>query len=349
MKAHAVLPSALLILLLAHGPATGQEWARKMFNESAHDFGIVAAGTEAVHRFEFQNIYKEDVRVVSVRSSCGCTSATIEKQDLKTYEKSAVVARFNTVAFRDQKQATLTVTLDRPYPAEVQLIVRGNIRGNVVFEPGSVQFGDMLAGSASSRSIRVNHRGMPNWQITDVKTTFDDSKIKVRLRELNRSTGSASYEMEVELLDNLDPGYVSGELFIETNEGLRYPLLFAGRVTKPLEIGPEVLTLGPLVPGQVVNRRVLLKAEEPFRVTKIESSDQCLALQCGNQPGKLQILDVTFTAGPATGCQECLVKISTDLGAQMQAQFRTLAIVESPPASAPELAPQPGTPPTSGR
>ncbi len=337
MNYRTVVPVACFVLLLTGASVTGQEWARKMFSDSSHDFGIVAAGSEAVHRFEFQNIYEEDLRIVSVRSSCGCTTATIEKKNLKTFEKSAIIARFNTVAFRDHKQATLTITIDRPYPAEVQLIVRGNIRGNVSFEPGSVQFGDMLTGTLANRSIRVTHRGMVNWQITDVKTTFDDTKIKVRLRETQRAGSLVSYDLEVELQDDLDPGYISGELFVETNDGLRYPLMFAGRVTKPLEIGPEILTIGPLAPGGVVNRRVLLKADQPFRVTRIESSNECLALKCSDEQGRLQIIDVTFTAGQETGFHECQASIQTDLGEQMQVQVRAVAIVENPQKTARQL------------
>ncbi len=308
---------------------SGQEWARKMFSEHSHDFGIVAAGSEAVHRFEFQNIYKEDVHVVAVRSSCGCTIPSIEKQDVKTFEKSAIVARFNTASFRDQKQATLTVTIDRPFPAEVQLIVRGTIRADVSFEPGSARFGDIPPGKSATSSVRVIHRGDLNWRIVDVKTTFDDSKIRVRLRESNRANGLVMYDLGVELRDNLEKGYVSGELFIETSEGHRYPLPFSGRVVAPLEISPEVLAFAPLEPGQIVHRRVLLKAEKPFRITGINSTDPCLQLRPGNREEALQVVDVTYTAGSETGRHTCEATIATSLGKEMQVTVKAVALVET--------------------
>ena len=312
-------------------PVTAQDWARKMFPDNSHDFGIVAAGSEAVHRFEFTNPLQEDVRVVSVRSSCGCTSATIENNDLKPGETGAIVARFNTVSFRDRKQATLTVTLDRPRYAEVQLIVRGNIRGNVAFEPGSVQFGDIVAGNPASRTIRVVQRGGSNWKITDVKTTFDHNRIKVRLNSVHRGNGQVVYDLEVELQDNIESGYVAGELFVETNEGLRYPLRFHGRVTAPLKMGPEILTMGPLAPGESIHRRVLLRADEPFRIQAIESSDERLVLKASDKSNRLHVIDVRFTAGDQPGVLQGQADILTDHGDSMRATLRTIAIVEDDP------------------
>ena len=309
---------------------SAQEWARKMFKKQSHDFGIVAAGTKSVFRFEFENIYKEDVRIDSVSSSCGCTSATIEKQDLKTYEKSAIIAKFNTDSFRNQKQATLTVRISKPYPAEVQLVVRGNIRANMTFDPGSIQFGEVQQNVPSRKVIRVVHRGNTNWQITDVKTTFNNQQIKVALNEVFRGNGVVNYDMIVELQGNVPSGYVQGELFVLTNEGprVRYPITFTGKVAPDLQLSPEVLTLGPLEPGQEVDHKVVLKASQPFRITEVSTSHQCLRVTPGGeQPNRLQILNIKYRASDTPGKHECEARIATDLGDEFAAVFKTVATV----------------------
>ena len=78
---------------------------------------------------------------------------------LKTYEKGAIVAHFNTDSFLGQRGATLTVTIDQPFYAEVQLHVRGYIRSDVVVEPGSVQFGSIDQGTAAEQTVAVNYAG----------------------------------------------------------------------------------------------------------------------------------------------------------------------------------------------
>ncbi|MGO8744919.1 MAG: DUF1573 domain-containing protein [Thermoguttaceae bacterium] len=58
-------------------------------------------------------------------ASCGCTTPIVEKDTLKTYERGAVLAHFNTDRFNGPHGATLTVTFDRPMFAQVQLNVSG--------------------------------------------------------------------------------------------------------------------------------------------------------------------------------------------------------------------------------
>jgi hypothetical protein len=111
-----------------------------------------------------ENVFKEDIRIESVNSSCGCTSVSLEKRTLKTWEKAELVARFNTVGFSGQRQATVTVRFSAPYTGEVQLQVKGNIRTDVQVAPGDINFGTInpsgMSGAHSltsaSRSLRLN-------------------------------------------------------------------------------------------------------------------------------------------------------------------------------------------------
>ena len=70
---------------------------------------------------------------------------------LKTYAQGTIVAIFNTTAFLGQHGATITVVLDKPFYAEVQLHVSGFIRSDVQIEPGSVQMGQFEQGSRPSK------------------------------------------------------------------------------------------------------------------------------------------------------------------------------------------------------
>ena len=67
-----------VVALLAVEQASAQNWVSKMFAEKDHDFGTVARGADTVYKFPVKNIYKQDIELVSVRSSCGCTSPTLE-------------------------------------------------------------------------------------------------------------------------------------------------------------------------------------------------------------------------------------------------------------------------------
>ena len=139
--------------------ASAQDWAEKMFKEKTHEFGSVPKAAKVEYAFEMVNPYKEDVHISGVRASCGCTIPRIQKETLASWEKGAIIAEFNTRAFSGQRGARVTVTIDKPFYAEVQLQVHGYIRTDVVVDPGEVALGQVPSGSG--RKDRDNRLRRP--------------------------------------------------------------------------------------------------------------------------------------------------------------------------------------------
>ena len=96
---------AFVLALLPASMVGAQQWASKMFEVRDHDFGVVARGSEQQFRFEFTNPYEEDVHIERVRSSCGCTSPSLEKSQISTFQTTAIVATFNTRTLRGAQGA----------------------------------------------------------------------------------------------------------------------------------------------------------------------------------------------------------------------------------------------------
>src|SRR6476660_9862700 len=90
---------AAVMFAVVASPCFAEAWVSKMFTDTKHDFGTVARGSDTSHKFAIKNIYKQDIELLSVRSSCGCTSPTIEKKVLKTGDIGYVTAVFNTRTF----------------------------------------------------------------------------------------------------------------------------------------------------------------------------------------------------------------------------------------------------------
>jgi len=207
---------ALCICLLATSPSQAQKWARDMFESTSHDFGTVARGSKAEFEFPFSNIYKEDVHIASVRSSCGCTIPSITKNDLKTHDKAAIVAKFNTVSHLGQGTATVTVVFDKPFYAEVQLNVRGYTRTDVVLHPPSVQFGTVDQGDSIEKRIVIDYAGRSDWTILGAKAA--NEFVDTQIRETNRAGGQATYELVVRLKEGAPAGYIKDQIVLTTND-----------------------------------------------------------------------------------------------------------------------------------
>ena len=331
----------MAFLALGAEPVMAQEWAKKMFSVTSHNFGTVAKGSKTEYRFVFRNMYKEDLHVVGVRTSCGCTSPEVTKHDLKTHETAEVVAKFNTRTFLGQHGATLTVTFDKPFYAEVQLRVAGNIRGDVTFEPPFIDLGNVDLGAGAERQIRVTRVGSAAWDITDVRSA--NPSFEVNLSKPTRSPSQTAYDLTMRLKSDAPAGYVKGQLILVTSDprASQIPMDVEGRVVAAVTVSPQLLSLGAVKCGGTVTKNVVVRANRDFCITGVACEDGCLTCEPRTTPAKVHILPVTFQAGTVAGRVEQQLKIATDLGegavpvVTVQAEVETAAAAAGQSASLP--------------
>lgn len=302
-----------VVLLLNQTVARGQEWANKMFTARSHEFGSVAKASKQEFAFQFKNLYEEEVHVASVRSSCGCTTATISKDTLQTFETGEIIATYNTRSFDGNKSATITVTFDKPFYAEVQLEVSGYIRRDVVFNPGQVSFGTVDEGSPAEVKVDVAYAGRGDWEITDVRSA--NRHLEVELAETLREDGRVNYEMLVRLKPDAPVGYIQDQLTILTDDSSDkgFTLPVEGNVQPSLAVNPAQLFLGVIKPGETVTKKLVVRGKSPFVVTDVECTDESFDFtKPGDKPNTLQFVTVQFTAGEKAGSVTQKIVIKTD-------------------------------------
>ena len=293
-----------------------QEWPKKMFEKLEHDFGTVARGSDTVYKFEVTNKFIEDIHIASVRSSCGCTTPSIENNLIKTYEKAYIVAKFNTRTFTGHHGATLTVTIDKPYPAQVQLRVDGYIRQDVVFEPGSINFGNVDQGTSQEQKVRVRYAGRSGWEIRDVVAPTESSDYyAVELTEAFRRGGTTYYDLLVQLKGTAPAGYLKDRLTLVTNDtrNPRIPLDIEGQVTPEISVTPENWVMGDVTTGGDAAKKLIVRGKAPFTITKIDCAD-CFEYEYDDEPRKTHVVTVSFNAGEETGRLKKQICIHTDRG-----------------------------------
>lgn len=291
-----------------------QEWATKMFSETSHNFGTVARGSKTEHRFVFRNLYKEDIHVSSIRSSCGCTSPEVTKRDLKTHETAEIVAKFNTRTFLGQHGATLTVTFDKPFHAEVQLRVAGNIRSDVTFEPPFVDLGNVDLGKGVERSVRVTHVGGSEWNIKDVRSA--NSMFEVLLSKPLRTSSQTVYDLNLRLKPETPAGYVKGQLILVTDDprATQIPMDVEGRVVAEVTVSPQLLSFGDVEVGGSATKNLVVRANRPFKIIGMNCSDPAVTFEPKPAVAAVQILPITFRPVSGSGRIELPLRVVTDLG-----------------------------------
>jgi hypothetical protein len=309
------LAIALAALLAAASAADAKEWARKMFKVTTHDFGHVAHGAKAEVTFEIQNLYEEDVHIADVRTSCGCTTPTITKPTLKTWEKGSIIASFNTRSYLGQRNSTLTVVIDKPFYAEVPLTISGYIHSDVDLQPGAVALGDVALGAGAEQKTTITYRGRGAWQITDVRSANDH--FEVELSDPMRQPGQISYVMVVRLKAGAPAGMIQDQLTVVTNDPKmpHVTLPVEGRVVPPLSISPSPLLFGRMRPGQTATKQLVVTGKQPFKITAIHTAEGA-PLEFRSSPDvvkKVHLVPVIITVGEDPGDFDYEVQISTDL------------------------------------
>jgi hypothetical protein len=322
--------ACLACLLLANATAAGQDWAVKMFNTTSHDFGSVARGSKAQYKFEIKNIYEEDAHILSVRSSCGCTTPHLSKPDLKTFETAELVADFNTRDFLGHKTATLTVTFDRPFPAEVQLQIGGVIQSDVVLQPGALDLGTVDLGKGAERKLQVTYTGNQNWKITDVKTL--DPHFEVEINELSRAPSRIVYELLVRLTKDAPVGYIKDQLVLVTNDprAAELPVDLEGRVISDITISPSQLFIGVVHPGQKVTKKLVVRGKKPFKIIDVKCPDKSFEIDPPRDARAVHLVPVVFTAGDDPGRIAQKISILTDQGDNVVQAFTAFAEIVKP-------------------
>jgi hypothetical protein len=303
----------LLFLCLA-APAWAQEWADKLFETRTHDFGSVAHFAKVQYEFIYTNTYLEDVHVADAQPSCHCTSVSIKNPLVKTYEKGSVVATFNTSAFLGVHGATITVTIDRPFPAIVQLQVNGVIRDDVSVNPAELELGDVDLGSSVEKRIMIS--GRPGWQITSLQTT--NPNITASLVNAQNTGAQVNYEVRVVVDKKAPVGYIKDHLLVSTNDVAtpQFPVLIEGRVTSSVTVSPITLYLGALQPGEKITKPIVVQGKQPFKIISVTCDGtffQVTTSGDGDQSKPLHVVPLTITAGSQTGKAVETFKIKTDL------------------------------------
>lgn len=326
-----------IALLLASAPAIqAKEWAQKMFKVTSHDFGHLARGAKAEVAFEIQNVYEEDVHIVDVRTSCGCTTPTVTKPTLKTWEKGAIIASFNTRSYLGQRNSTLTVVIDKPFHAEVPLTIAGHVHADVDFQPGSISFGEVNAGSPAEQRVTVTYHGRSSWQITDVRSA--NAHFEVELSEPMRQAGQISYQMTVRLKDDAPAGAIHDQLTLVTSDQKLPTVSLAvdGRVVPPLSVSPSPLFFGRLQPGQAATKQLVITGKQPFKIVSIQADNPSLEFRTSaNVIRKVHLVPVILTAGDQPGDFDYAVQIETDLAGGGSTTCHIRGTIGDAPAGSP--------------
>jgi len=193
MKTHIFAFTLSVVLCLT--ARAGLKW-----DQTSIELHPAAADKQAIGHFKYQNTGDKPVRFKSVRTSCGCTAAQTQKEEVPAGEKGEITATFNIGERTGTQVKTVTVETDDPANVTTVLTLKAVIPQQLEITPTFVFWGQGEAPKPKTIVVRaakdfpVKHlkvtSSSPDFQTKVEETGNGQFKIDVQPQETNRQIAS---------------------------------------------------------------------------------------------------------------------------------------------------------------
>ncbi len=289
-------------------------WADAMVDTKKLDFGVIAAGSEAVKVVSIENTTGATIHISSISTGCRCAEAGQPgKTLLQPGEKTSLEVRMNTRSFKHQRDTSLSIYFDAPQFAEVRIPISAYIRTDVVFEPGKIDFGKLDYLTGGKTSVRIAYAGRADWKINDIKIA--SKELTALLKETSRGGGNVSYVLEMNLAADTKPGRIRDIITLITDDAANpnVPLIVEANVVPDITISNPNIAIRALRPGQTTIVKVVVQGNKPFLIEDVDCQkmEDCFEVKMSDKENKLQIVEMQFTAPNTSGkfSEEMIVKL----------------------------------------
>ncbi len=324
------LPVAFALIIAGSGSAGAADWTDAVLPDRAHDFGTVAKGSKVRHSFKLVNTTDREIHIESWKTKCGCTEVRVGAREIPPGTQTVIEAVIDTTNFVGYKASGLVLVLDRPIRAEVDLNLTCFIRADLTLNPGQVDFGVVNRSKGPKVELTLTYAGtQADWAVTDMRTISDH--FVAELSELSRSPGGpATYRLTATLRPSAAVGFLKDEITLKTNDptGPTVPVSVSAVVQSNVTVTPSVINLGRVRPGDSLQRTIVVRSAQPFKVAAVRPSKPEITLPVAPDPSRpTHALTFTFKAPAQAGPYNATIEVETDLKDEPPARVTAFATV----------------------
>lgn len=164
-----VFLNALVLLIVSLIPAQSSI----QFKKTEHDYGTLKEEQgKASYDFIFTNVSKKPIKLQNVQASCGCTTPTWTKEEVKPGKTGKITAEYETTGRPGPFDKSITVTVEGD-PNPIVLKIKGNVTprpkgikdyypvesGNLRFNNNSIYIEKLYQNERAERTVKVYNQG----------------------------------------------------------------------------------------------------------------------------------------------------------------------------------------------
>jgi len=183
MKTH-IFAFTLSIALCLTARA-GLKW-----DQTSVELHPAAADKQAIGHFKYQNTGDKPVKFKSVKTSCGCTAAQTQKEEVPAGEKGEITATFNIGERTGTQVKTVTVETDDPANVTTVLTLKAVIPQQLEITPTFVFWGQGEAPKPKTIVVRA----AKDFPVKHLKVTSSSPDFQTKVEE----TGKGQFKIDVQ-------------------------------------------------------------------------------------------------------------------------------------------------------
>ena len=330
LKQKAIVLACFILQLNLSFRSNAQDWVGAVFPDRVHDFGTVAKGSKLRHSFKVTNTTNSVIHIASYATKCGCTEVKIGADTIPPGTQTTVEATLDTTRFQGVKASGLTLTIDQPVQTSIDLNMNCFIRGDVLLTPGLLEFGSVKRTDRPSQTLTMQYLGgNPEFRITG--SQHQSSRLKVKINEQSRAAGQVTYAINAILTSESKLGFYKDQITLKTNDSgsPEIPIFVTAQIQGMLSATPSVMNLGSVTRGATLERTIILKSDQPFKISTTKSAKGIVNanLEKDDQAAPLKTLKIIYKAPDKPGPDHSILEISSDIKDEPPAVIQLFATV----------------------
>jgi hypothetical protein len=285
--------SVLVVLLVA-----GAGRAQLLCERPVVALGDVPSGAAVTHRFPLANRGADELRIVEVRSACGCLVPTLEKRRLGPGEETSLGLLVNTLtqAAGPQSWPVRVAFRSGEQEGELTLALTATVVPTVSVEPAGL---GIATEAGVQRVITLVDRRRDPLAITVVHTT--STKLRAVQGEPARDAeGRTVYTIRLDVAPDFPEGRHDETLFIFTNDAafreLKVPVTVFKKLRRLVVVTPENVSVAAAKGEPVPSSLVRLRGPDgdAIEIERVEADHAAVRCTWAVGPNNLATVKVTF-------------------------------------------------------
>lgn len=216
---------ALLAALFLGGSASTQ--AQLAWEKTEIELHPKTGDAEAIANFKYENKGKTPIKILAVKTSCGCTAASSKKDEVAPGEKGEITATFKIGGRTGAQQKSIAVETDDPSQPVTNLILKADIQPPIEVQPTFVYW--QAGEPAKAKTVTV--KASKDVKITKLEA---NSAIPEFLTKVEKGSAPGVYTISIQPKDTAQP--LNAMVTIQSPE-LPLPYYVTARVTGPAAAG----------------------------------------------------------------------------------------------------------------